>query len=112
MSGNSGASGSGVASVAKYKQRIAMYEAADDPLAPLTASQRQFISDLTHGANERRIPKHLKPIPVKNTAELVPGKDDGSLKNINFEKFNFHTKYEVRKRADNFYNSFLLKVNH
>lgn len=84
-------------SLAKYKQRIALYEAPDDPLAPLTASQRQFILDLTHGSNEREIPQHLKRIPTKQTVEMVRPKDGAvaSLKDVAFEKFNFHTKQEV-----------------
>ncbi|CAL8118689.1 unnamed protein product [Orchesella dallaii] len=79
----------------KYKQRIALYEAADDPLAPLTPAQRQFILDLTHGANEREIPKHLKHIPPKKTVEMVS--KDSSLKGVNFDKFTFQTKHEFNE---------------
>lgn len=92
--GAGGTGAAGVGSLTKYKQRIAMYEAADNPLAPLTGSQRQFILDLTHGASERPIPKHLKNIPVKKTVEVSSAAED-SLKGVNFGKFNFQRKQEV-----------------
>jgi hypothetical protein len=78
--------------LAKYKERISLYEDPDNPLAPLTSDQRQFILDVTHSGGERPVPSNIKRLPQTRTVtvtENVPG--------VDWQKFNFQSKSEVRK---------------
>jgi len=78
----------------KYKQRIALYEDPDEPLAPLSSSQKQFLLDLSHTPVERPVPPHLTPIPHSSTLTLNSSLPLG-YGDVDFSKFNFKTKHEV-----------------
>lgn len=80
-------------SLSRYKERIGQYEDSTNPLAPLTPAQRQLILDLTHNPVERPIPSHLKPIPKTKTLELKENSEQEA--GVDFDKFEFTTKYEV-----------------
>ncbi|XP_021945379.1 conserved oligomeric Golgi complex subunit 3 [Folsomia candida] len=82
-------------SLSRYKERIGQYEDSTNPLAPLTPAQRQLILDLTHNPVERPIPSHLKPIPKTKTLELKENSEQEA--GVDFDKFEFTTKYEFAK---------------
>jgi len=76
--------------LAKYKERISLYEDPEHPLAPLTSYQQQFLLDLTHGDFQRPIPPHLKPIPVPSTVQVRE-----NIPEVNWDKFRFKSREEV-----------------
>ena len=83
-------------SLSKYKDRISLYEDPDNPLAPLTADQRQFILSITHSNIERPVPSNLKrmqPTPTVTVVEDVPG--------VDWDKFQFQSVPEVRLNSTN-----------
>ncbi|CAG7838121.1 unnamed protein product [Allacma fusca] len=79
----------------KYKERISLYEDIDNPLAPLTTLQRQFILDVTHGDNQRQPPESLRSIPVHKSVVL----DKGYVApgDVDWNKFQFKTKREFNE---------------
>ena len=77
----------------KYKERISLYEDIDNPIAPLSPTQRQFIIDITHGDNQRPAPAGLQSIPVQDA--VVFETDSELPADVNWDKFQFRTKREV-----------------
>lgn len=82
--------------LAKYKERISLYEDPDNPLAPLTSAQRQLILDITHSDVKSR-DISLPDIPDIATVRVEPNSNQaqGDITEIDPNQLKFDSKFDV-----------------
>ena len=78
----------------KYKERISQYEDPDNPLAPLTASQRQFIIDITHAETKPRA-TNLPSIPQPASVQREQPASDEAHAAVDLNAFKFNSQLAV-----------------